>query len=173
MAESFRIRLTVNGAAHEVAADPWARLLDVLRDRLRLTGTKEGCGEGECGACAVLVDGCLVNSCLIPVGQLDGAAVTTIEGLAPADAARLAPLQDAMLAEGGTQCGICTPGMMMAAYALLRQNPQPDLEEIRDALAGNLCRCTGYTGIYRAVQSASRALGIRGPEAGESGGQRK
>ncbi|HYB71833.1 MAG TPA: (2Fe-2S)-binding protein [Candidatus Sulfotelmatobacter sp.] len=152
------IRLSVNGAAREIAADPWTRLLDVLRGHLRLTGTKEGCGEGECGACAVLVDGRLVNSCLIPVGQLHGAAVTTIEGLAPADAARLAPLQDAMLAEGGTQCGICTPGMMMAAYALLRHNPQPDLEEIRNALAGNLCRCTGYTGIYRAVQKACKAL---------------
>jgi aerobic-type carbon monoxide dehydrogenase small subunit (CoxS/CutS family) len=171
MAESFRVRLTVNGAVHDVATDPWTRLLDVLRGHLRLTGTKEGCGEGECGACAVLVDGRLVNSCLVPVGQLHGAVVTTIEGLAPADAAGPAPLQDAMLAEGGTQCGICTPGMVMAAYALLRVNPQPDLEEIRDALAGNLCRCTGYTGIYRAVQSASRALGVRGPGAGEGEGQ--
>ena len=148
----------MNGEAREVVAEPWTRLLDVLRGQLRLTGTKEGCGEGECGACAVLVDGRLVNSCLIPVGQLHGATVITIEGLAPADAARLAPLQDAMLAEGGTQCGICTPGMTMAAYALLRENLQPDLEEIRDALAGNLCRCTGYTGIYRAVQRAAKVL---------------
>jgi aerobic-type carbon monoxide dehydrogenase small subunit (CoxS/CutS family) len=118
----------------------------------------------------VLVDGRLVNSCLIPLGQLHGTVVTTIEGLAPADAARLVPLQDAMLAEGGTQCGICTPGMMMAAYALLRHNPQPGLEEIRDALAGNLCRCTGYTGIYRAVQKASKAF--IDAAGSESGGQR-
>ena len=167
MGDSFTIRFSVNGASREVVAEPWTRLLDVLRVHLRLTGTKEGCGEGECGACAVLVDGRLVNSCLIPVGQLHGAAVTTIEGLAPADAACLAPLRDAMLAEGGTQCGICTPGMMMAAYALLRQKPQPDLEEIRDALAGNLCRCTGYTGIYRAVQRAAEVLLDAGAAEGE------
>ncbi len=157
MADSFVIRLTVNGRAHDIAVNPLTRLLDVLRGDLRLTGTKEGCGEGECGACAVLLDGRLVNSCLIPVGQLHGATVITIEGLPSLDAARLAPLRDAMLGEGGTQCGICTPGMMMAAYALLGRNPRPSLEEIRDGLAGNLCRCTGYAGIYAAVRKASGA----------------
>lgn len=157
MAASDRIKLSVNGTAHDLEVDPLARLLDVLRERLGLTGTKEGCGEGECGACAVLVDGALLNSCLVPVGQLHGAAVTTIEGLAPADAARLLPIQEAMLLEGGAQCGICTPGMVIAAHALLQRNPHPSLEEIREALAGNLCRCTGYVGIYEAVQRAARA----------------
>jgi len=155
-ADDASIRLTVNGTPHALDVHPLARLLDVLREPLGLTGTKEGCGEGECGACAVLLNGQLVNSCLIPVGQLDGAAVTTIEGLAPPDAGRLTPLQEAMLAEGGTQCGICTPGMVIAAHALLARNPRPSLDDVREALAGNICRCTGYTGIYQAVLKASQ-----------------
>ena len=161
MSDGSAIRLTVNGSVHELDVHPLTRLLDVLRGRLRLTGTKEGCGEGECGACSVLLDGRLVNSCLVPAGQLDGAEVITIEGLPAADAARLVPLREAMLSEGGTQCGICTPGMMVAAYALLRARPDPSLDEVRDALAGNLCRCTGYTGIYNAILKAARSM--RGP----------
>jgi aerobic carbon-monoxide dehydrogenase small subunit len=169
MAGGVRIRLTVNGTVHELDADPLARLLDVLRRNLGLTGSKEGCGEGECGACAVLVDGRLVNSCLVPVGQLDGVSVTTIEGLAPAGAARLTPLQEAMLAEGGAQCGICTPGMVIAAHALLARNPLPALEDVREALAGNLCRCTGYTAIYQAVLKAAQASSADSLGGGSSG----
>lgn len=147
------VSLVVNGVTVTVDVHPLTRLLDVLREHLRLTGTKEGCGEGECGACAVLVDGRLVVSCLTPVGQLDGARVLTIEGLAGDD--RLAPIQAAFLAEGGTQCGICTPGIVLAAHALLEANPHPALDDVRDALAGNLCRCTGYTAIYAAVERAA------------------
>ena len=156
-ADGNSIRLTVNGTRHTLDGHPAARLLDVLRERFGLTGAKEGCGEGECGACAVLVNGRLVNACLIPAGQLDGAVVTTIEGLGPPGAARLAPLQEAMLAEGGTQCGICTPGMVMAAHALLVKIPRPSLDDVREALAGNLCRCTGYTAIYHAILKTASA----------------
>ena len=149
------LSLTVNGHPHTVEIDPLTRLLDFLRRHLRLTGTKEGCGEGECGACSVLVGGTLVVSCLVPMGQLDGASVLTIEGLAPVEAARLAPVQAALLEEGGAQCGICTPGIVMAAHALLAANPQPTLGKVREALAGNLCRCTGYTAICEAVRRAA------------------
>jgi len=149
------LSLTVNGHPLTVEIDPLTRLLDFLRRHLRLTGTKEGCGEGECGACSVLVGGTLVVSCLVPMGQLDGASVLTIEGLAPVEAARLAPVQAALLEEGGAQCGICTPGIVMAAHALLAANPQPTLGEVREALAGNLCRCTGYTAICEAVRRAA------------------
>ncbi|MGH7390134.1 MAG: (2Fe-2S)-binding protein [Candidatus Rokuibacteriota bacterium] len=155
MSERRRVSLTVNGAPRVVEVSPVARLLDVLREGLRLTGTKEGCGEGECGACSVLLDGELVVSCLVPIGQCDGASITTIEGLAPAEAGRLTPVQAALLDEGGTQCGICTPGIVMAAHALLATTPAPALEEIREALAGNLCRCTGYTAICEAVRRAA------------------
>jgi aerobic-type carbon monoxide dehydrogenase small subunit (CoxS/CutS family) len=150
------IALTVNGRAVRTTAHPLTRLLDLLREDLGLTGTKEGCGEGECGACAVLVDDRLTVSCLVPIGQLEGARVTTIEGLAT-DASALTPIQQALLAEGGTQCGICTPGIVMAAHALLARDAPPDLVAIREALAGNLCRCTGYTAIYAAVERAARA----------------
>jgi aerobic-type carbon monoxide dehydrogenase small subunit (CoxS/CutS family) len=126
------------------------RLLDVLRGECGLIATKEGCGEGECGSCAVLLDGALVTSCLVPVAEVHGREVTTLEGL-PADD----PLFAAFMATGGTQCGICTPGMIMAARALLNDCPRPDLSEIRQALSGNLCRCTGYAGIYAAVRLAS------------------
>jgi carbon-monoxide dehydrogenase small subunit len=142
------MRFTLNGRTVNVRAHPMTRLLDVLREDCHLTGTKEGCGEGECGACTVLVDGAAVTSCLVPVGQVRGARVTTIEGLKGHRA-----LQEAFIREGGAQCGICTPGMIMAASTL---GPAPSLDEIRSALAGNLCRCTGYAGIYRAIQRATK-----------------
>jgi aerobic carbon-monoxide dehydrogenase small subunit len=129
-----------------------ARLLDVLRLDLGLTGTKEGCGEGECGACSVLLDGELVNSCLVPVLQADGSNITTIEGVA--DGETLHPIQAEFLKMGGAQCGICTPGMIMASLALLKKNPNPSLDEIKEGLSGNLCRCTGYIKIFEAVQRA-------------------
>jgi carbon-monoxide dehydrogenase small subunit len=150
----IRVSLTVNGAAREADVPPMRRLLDVLRYDLALTGAKEGCGEGECGACAVLLDGELVNSCLVPVSQAAGASIVTVEGLA--DRGRLAPLQECFVTEGGAQCGICTPGMLMAARALLERNPRPTEQEIRVGLAGNLCRCTGYTKIIAAVQKAAQ-----------------
>jgi len=148
------ISLTVNGEARTVHAYPMARLLDVLREDLDLTGTKEGCGEGECGSCSILMDGVLVNSCLIPALQARGASIVTIEGLANDD--RLHPLQKAFLECGAAQCGICTPGMILAAVHLLEKTPQPSLEEIREGLSGNLCRCTGYLQIFEAVEKASR-----------------
>jgi len=138
----------LNGRRVRITAPPMKRLLDVIREECQLTGTKEGCGEGECGACTVLVDGTPVNSCLIPVAQVAGATIVTIEGLARH------PLQEAFVEEIGAQCGICTPGMILAAAAL---GPNPSLDQIRTGLAGNLCRCTGYTAIVRAVSKASRA----------------
>jgi aerobic-type carbon monoxide dehydrogenase small subunit (CoxS/CutS family) len=158
MSPGLGVTLRVNGRAVAAEVDPLRRLLDFLREHLRLTGTKEGCGEGECGACSVLVDGTLTLSCLVPMGQLDGADVLTIEGLAPGEAERLTPLQEALLAEGGTQCGICTPGIVLAAHALLAARPRPTPEDVREALAGNICRCTGYTAICEAV---SKAAGVR------------
>ena len=155
MAEPMAIRFEVNGEAITVDAYPLARLLDILRDDLRLTGVKEGCGEGECGACSVLLNGKLVNSCLVPVLQVEGAEITTIEGLASGD--QLHPVQQAFLDHGGAQCGICTPGMILAAAYLLRHNPNPTEAEIREGLAGNLCRCTGYMRIFDAVEKAQGA----------------
>jgi carbon-monoxide dehydrogenase small subunit len=147
------ISLTVNGDVRTFRAYPMERLLDVLRHQLGLTGAKEGCGEGECGSCSVLMDGVLVNSCLLPVLQAQGTKIVTIEGLAKGS--QLHTLQQAFLNCGGAQCGICTPGMLMAAHHLLNRNPQPTLEEIKDGLAGNLCRCTGYTQICEAVAEAA------------------
>jgi carbon-monoxide dehydrogenase small subunit len=144
----------VNGAARTIHAYPMARLLDVLREELDLTGTKEGCGEGECGSCSVLMDGVLVNSCLIPALQARGASIVTIEGLA--NDHRLHLLQRAFLQCGAAQCGICTPGMILAAVYLLEKTPRPSLEEIREGLSGNLCRCTGYWQIFDAVAKASQ-----------------
>jgi aerobic carbon-monoxide dehydrogenase small subunit len=143
------ISFMVNGKERTVRAHPMERLLDVLRREFGLTGAKEGCGEGECGACAVLVDGLLVNSCLVPVLQAEGTKVTTIEGLS--DGSRLHALQQAFLECGAAQCGICTPGMILAAQHLLNTKTNPSLEEIREGLAGNLCRCTGYAQICEAV----------------------
>ena len=148
------VTFVVNGKAVTVRAFAMERLLDVLRVQIGLTGTKEGCGEGECGSCSVLVDGVLVNSCLIPVLQASGTHVTTIEGLAPDQ--RLHALQQAFLDCGGAQCGICTPGMILAAVHLLNKIPQPTSADIREGLSGNLCRCTGYMQIVEAVASAAR-----------------
>ena len=143
----------VNREKHSVDVEPMKRLLDVLREDLRLTGAKEGCGEGECGSCSVRMNGDLVNSCLVPVLQAEGAEIQTVEGLA--SSGTLHPLQQAFLDCGGAQCGICTPGMLMAATQLLSVNPHPGLSEIREGLAGNLCRCTGFTRIFESVIAAA------------------
>jgi aerobic carbon-monoxide dehydrogenase small subunit len=148
-----RISLIVNGEQKTVLAFPMERLLDVLRQQLGLTGVKEGCGEGECGSCSVLMDGTLVNSCLVPVMQAEGTAIVTIEGFA--SGAGLQTLQEAFLECGGAQCGICTPGMILAASHLLEKNPRPSLEAIKEGLSGNLCRCTGYLQIIEAVAKAA------------------
>ena len=149
------VRFSLNGRTVDVRDHPMARLLDVLRTGLHLTGTKEGCGEGECGACGVLMNGQLVNSCLVPLAQVDGASVTTIEGVA--DGERLHLVQQAFVEHGGSQCGICTPGMVLAAVNLLSKTPSPSLDEIREGLSGNLCRCTGYMRIFEAVVQAVQA----------------
>lgn len=150
----IRLRFRVNGRGVEVETFSMARLLDVLREELRLTGTKEGCGEGECGACSVEMNGALVNSCLIPAAQAEGADIRTIEGVA--NEHRLHAVQEAFLACGGAQCGICTPGMVLAAVNLLERHPHPSEAEIRDGLSGNLCRCTGYARIFASVIAACR-----------------
>ena len=149
------LHLRVNGEPHTVAAEPHHTLLEVLREELQLTGTKHGCELGECGACTVLVDGVPVLSCLTLPSQLGDAEVTTVEGLAIG--AALHPLQTAFAEEGAAQCGYCTPGMLMAAKALLDANPRPTRSEIAMAISGNLCRCTGYTAIYEAVEKAAKA----------------
>jgi carbon-monoxide dehydrogenase small subunit len=147
------IKFTINGHKRTIKAPPMKRLLDVLREDLHLTGAKEGCGEGECGACAVLMNGDLVNSCLIPILQAEDAQITTIEGLAIDE--KLHPIQQCFLKEGGAQCGICTPGMILATHHLLEKHPQPTLLQIQEGLNGNLCRCTGYMRIFNAVQQAA------------------
>lgn len=148
------ISFVVNGEKKTVRAFPMERLLDVLRQRLGLTGTKEGCGEGECGACSVLIDGALVVSCLLPVAQAEGASIVTVEGMT-ADP-RFRPVQDAFLELGGAQCGICTPGMIVSTVSLLLNKPNPTIDEVREGLSGNICRCTGYLQILEAVQEAAR-----------------
>lgn len=153
-AQKITVRCTVNGAAASFLAYPMARLLDVLREELKLTGTKEGCGEGECGACSVLIDGELVNSCLVPAMQVEGSNIRTIEGIARGE--QLHAVQEAFLSCGGAQCGICTPGMVMAAVNLMARVPEPNEENVREALSGNLCRCTGYMKIFEAVLHACR-----------------
>ena len=144
------VTFIVNGEQRTIDVHPMERLLDVLRHELGLTGTKEGCGEGECGACSVILNGELVNSCLVPVLQAADARICTIEGLA--EEGKMHPAQKSFLQRGGAQCGICTPGMIMATVHLLEKNPHPTLEEVREGLSGNLCRCTGYQKIFDAVQ---------------------
>jgi aerobic carbon-monoxide dehydrogenase small subunit len=148
----MHITLNINGESRTVDVFPMARLLDVLREQLHLTGTKEGCGEGECGACTVVLDGQIVNSCLVPVAQVNGSDIKTIEGVAHQD--QLHAVQQAFIDHGGAQCGICTPGMVLAAVDLLNRIPQPSETEIRNGLAGNLCRCTGYMKIFESVVRA-------------------
>jgi aerobic carbon-monoxide dehydrogenase small subunit len=162
------IHCVINGEPRVIDVPPMARLLDVLREELRLTGTKEGCGEGECGACSVLIDGELANSCLVPVMQVDGARITTIEGVATLAAASAisvdtARIQQAFIDEGGAQCGICTPGMILATISLLHRHPHPTMDQIREGLAGNLCRCTGYMRIFEAVRKAASADPVGAP----------
>jgi carbon-monoxide dehydrogenase small subunit len=154
--ERVSIKVTVNGTLHEVSVKPWATLLDVLREDLNLTGTKEGCAVGECGACTVLMDGATVNACLVLAPEANGRDITTIEGLAEGD--RLHPIQQAFLDVGGMQCGFCTPGTILSAKALLDKNPDAGDREIRNGLAGNFCRCTGYTKIIASVKEAARRM---------------
>ncbi|MFH1037733.1 MAG: (2Fe-2S)-binding protein [PVC group bacterium] len=148
-----KLTITVNGKRHSLKIAPNLRLIDLLRDVLRLTGTKEGCGIGECGACTVLLDGRAVNSCLVLAGQCEGREIVTIEGLSDQD--RIHPIQQSFIDHGAVQCGFCTPGMIMSALALLDQNPSPTEEEIRIAISGNLCRCTGYTQIVEAIKAVA------------------
>ena len=158
-------KLKVNGREYQVEAPADITLLELLREYLGLTGTKEGCGKGECGACTVLLDGQAVNSCLIPAAKAEGAEVLTIEGLAAPDG-QLHPLQEAFITEGAVQCGFCTPGMILSAKALLDNNPHPGREEIKGALAGNLCRCTGYAKIIKAVEKAAAIMAGEEPSHG-------
>lgn len=151
-----RFELKVNGVTREVIAFPMARLLDVLREEVHLTGTKEGCGEGECGACSVMLGGRLVNSCLVPIAQAAGQEVTTIEGLAGPEG--LHAVQASFLSHGGAQCGICTPGMILATVELLAKHPHPTEAQIKEGLSGNLCRCTGYMKIFDAVRESARQI---------------
>jgi carbon-monoxide dehydrogenase small subunit len=153
MSGKLKIECVVNNTQQTLEAYPMERLLDVLREQLNLTGTKEGCGEGECGACSVLIDRQLVNSCLVPVGQVAGCSIKTIEGVCVSEN-QLHAVQQAFIECGGAQCGICTPGMVMAAVSLLERNPHPDEAAIREGLAGNLCRCTGYMKIFESVVRA-------------------
>jgi len=152
-----QVHLTVNGKEYQASVPPSKTLLDVIREDLGLTGTKEGCGLGECGACTVIIDGKTVNSCLMLAAEADGKAITTIEGLADGD--RLHPIQQAFVDNGGFQCGFCTPGMILSAKALLDANPNPTDEEIRKGISGNFCRCTGYVKIFASIKAAARAMG--------------
>jgi aerobic carbon-monoxide dehydrogenase small subunit len=152
---SIDTRCRVNGEDVTLSGHPMSRLLDALRTSLHLTGTKEGCGEGECGACSVMIDGRLVNSCLVPLLQAEGTTITTIEGVASGD--ELHAVQQAFIEHGGAQCGICTPGMVLAAKSLLECVPDPSLDDVREALSGNLCRCTGYMRIFESVLAAVKS----------------
>ena len=156
---AVQVSCRVNGEDVSVTGHPMSRLLDVLRTALHLTGTKEGCGEGECGACSVLIDGRLVNSCLVPLLQAQGTSIVTIEGVASGD--ELHAVQQSFIEHGGAQCGICTPGMVLAATNLLARVPDPSMEDIRVALSGNLCRCTGYMRIFESVLAAVRKPSAR------------
>ena len=152
-----QVRLTVNGTLYELSVQPWEVLLEVIRDNLGLIGTKEGCGLGECGACTVIMDGRTVNSCLVLAAEADGRQITTIEGLADGD--KLHPVQQAFVEHGGLQCGFCTAGMILSAKTLLDENPSPTEDEIRRGIAGNFCRCTGYTKIFESIDAAAKNMG--------------
>jgi carbon-monoxide dehydrogenase small subunit len=156
VASQHALRFELNGAQRELSVSAHVRLIDLLRDDLGLTGTKEGCSVGVCGACSVLVDGQLMSACLLPAAFVDGTRVTTIEGLAP-DAEHLSPLQDAFIRHGGFQCGICTPGQIVAATALLAAHPRPTTEQVKAWMMGNLCRCTGYYKIVESILAAAEA----------------
>ena len=164
---STTYRFTLNGKPTEVAGTPMARLLDVLRRDLGLTGSKEGCGEGECGACTVLLDNEAVCSCLVPLFQVEGASITTVEGLAPED--KVTELQRVFANEGGAQCGACTPGMMVTLKALLDRHPKPTRDQIREYVSGTLCRCTGYERIFRAVEVLTGQRAAEGEPAAPGG----
>jgi aerobic carbon-monoxide dehydrogenase small subunit len=166
-ASEHALRFELNGTPREISVPDHTRLIDLLRDHLGLTGTKEGCSVGVCGACRVLTDGQLMSACLMPAAFVDGTRVTTIEGLAPDDE-HLSPLQDAFIRHGGFQCGICTPGQIVAATALLQEQPRPTVDQIKSWMMGNLCRCTGYYKIVESIQAASEveagsAVALREP----------
>ena len=150
------IRFVLNGKPYEMTVPPWRTLLEMIRDDFKLTGTKEGCGQGECGSCTVIMGGQTVNSCLVPAVEADGQEITTIEGLGEGD--RLHPIQEAFVEQSGMQCGFCTPGMIMSAKELLDRNPKPSEQEIREGIAGNVCRCTGYTKIVESIAAAAKAM---------------
>ena len=154
--EMKEIKFTVNGKPYEVAVKPWRTLLELIREDLKLTGTKEGCSQGECGSCTVIMGGKTVNSCLVLAVEADNQERTTVEGLADDD--RLHPVQEAFVTHAGMQCGFCTPGMIISVKAMLDKNPNPSEEEIREGIAGNFCRCTGYTKIFESIQSAAEAM---------------
>lgn len=151
-----KIQINVNGRSYDIEVDPWRTLLEVLRDHLNLTGTKQSCAEGHCGTCTVLVNGEAVNACLVPVLEADGSDIMTIEGLS--EGGKLHPIQESFINYGAVQCGFCTPGMIMATKAFLDENPEPSDEEIKKALAGHLCRCTGYVQIIEAVKAAANEI---------------
>ncbi|MBN1849598.1 MAG: (2Fe-2S)-binding protein [Deltaproteobacteria bacterium] len=151
-----KIKFVLNGETCEWEVKPWRTLLEMLREDFQLTGTKEGCGEGECGSCTVIMGGKTVNSCLVPAVEADGQEILTIEGLAHGE--NLHPVQEAFVEKAGMQCGFCTPGMIMSAKALLDENPEPSENEIREGIAGNFCRCTGYTKIFESIQAAAEAM---------------
>lgn len=150
------IKFVLNGQPYEAIVEPWRTLLELIREELKLTGTKEGCGLGECGACTVIMGGRTINSCLVPAVEADNQEITTIEGLA--DGERLHPVQEAFVTYSGMQCGFCTPGMILSSKALLDKNPDPTEEEIKEGIAGNFCRCTGYTKIIESVSAAAQAM---------------
>ena len=154
--EKKKIQFTLNGQSHELSVQPWKTLLQLIREDLKLTGTKEGCGHGECGSCTVLMEGKTVNSCLVPALEADNKEIITIEGLSEGET--LHPIQDAFVSHSGMQCGFCTSGMIISAKALLDSNPDPSEEEIRDGIAGNFCRCTGYTKIIESIGAAAEAI---------------
>jgi aerobic carbon-monoxide dehydrogenase small subunit len=154
--ENKKIKFVLNGEPHELSIPPWRTLLEMIREDLKLTGTKEGCGQGECGSCTVIMGGKTVNSCLVPAMEADGQEITTIEGLKKGD--ELHPVQEAFVEHAGMQCGFCTPGMIMSAKYLLDQNPDPTLDEIQEGIAGNFCRCTGYTKIFESIEAAAKSM---------------